>query len=297
MATAGEQGIVVVDDFGEGLDGAAAQHLAATLRRSARQVWLSTRRTQVIEAFPLEELVRLGRDPVAARRVYYGRMPKSKTERLAVRHWASQLAPALTSRVAVVVEGPHDRAALTSLANRLHEEESVPLPAATRVALIDAATSDGSGGATAIPRLAKAAGELGLHTIAVLDYDRSEPDAKAALKACVEAASLVIRLPKGYAIELALLTGLDDDVVKTALAELRDAFGLTIKQDLEQLSGPALHKVGCEILKQSAGLHAQYVHALPANVYPPLARRLLETAIGAAVDLTKGIAQKELRQL
>jgi hypothetical protein len=59
MAQAGEGGIIAFDDFGEGLDAASAQHLAAVLRRSASQVWLSTRRPHAAEVFPPSELIRL----------------------------------------------------------------------------------------------------------------------------------------------------------------------------------------------------------------------------------------------
>ena len=51
------------------------------LRRSASQVWLSTRRPQAAEVFPSSELVRLTRQKAGSRSVHYGRAPKTKKER------------------------------------------------------------------------------------------------------------------------------------------------------------------------------------------------------------------------
>ena len=43
--------VVLADDFGDDLDAASAEFLAATLRRSSGQAWLSTRRSEVARAF------------------------------------------------------------------------------------------------------------------------------------------------------------------------------------------------------------------------------------------------------
>jgi hypothetical protein len=288
---------VAVDDYGEGLDAAATQHLAATLRRAANQVWLSTRRPHAAEAFSPEEVVRLTRDAGGHRRVFYGRIPKTKSERLAARHWSLQLLPALTSGAVIVMEGPHDRAALTALAGRLSDEEGVPLPAGSRVVLIDAGTLGGSGGSSAVPALASAARELGLGTVAVIDHDRGEKDAQDALEANLASADVVVRLPKGHAIELALLAGLDDQVIRTALQELCDAFAVPVPADLVTLSGRGLRKAAREMMKHRGGFHAQFVQTLPPGCYPTLARRVLEEAIDQAVKVTKGQAAKGLVQL
>ena len=47
LAASVDGAIIVADDFGDGLDAAAAEHLAAILRAQASQVWLSTRRPEV----------------------------------------------------------------------------------------------------------------------------------------------------------------------------------------------------------------------------------------------------------
>jgi putative ATP-dependent endonuclease of the OLD family len=291
IARAGEGGIVAVDDFGEGLDAAAAQHLAATLRLSAGQIWLSTRRSQAAEVFPQNELVRLTVEKAGARRVHYGRAPKTKGELLAARHWHLQLLPAMASRSVVGIEGPHDRAALTALANRLHEQEGVELPAARRVTFVDAAAADSSGGATAIPRLMGAARELGFRTVAILDYDRDDAAAKAVLEENLKSADAVVRLPKGCAIELALLQGLDDAVIRETLNELQAAFGLQLPANLDTLAGTKLHIAARAVIKHTPGYHAQFIDGLPPRTHPPLARTLLQAAIVTATTDVTGLVQ------
>ncbi len=283
LARVGPDGVVAVDDFGEGLDAAMVHHLAAVFRRQVSQVWLSTRRSQAAEGFRPDELVRLTSRP-AGRVVHYGKAPKTKSDLLAARHWHMQLLPAVASRAVVGVEGPHDRLALGALATRLHDQEGVELPAASRVAIVDAAAADGAGGATAIPRLLGMAKELGFRTVALLDYDSSEADAKAAVEANLKVADVVVRLPKGYAIERALLEGLEEDVVRLALKELSSAFGIPLPPDLDVIGGTKLQHAARGFLKRGAGYHAQFLDALPGGVHPPLARRLLEEAVGAATS-------------
>jgi hypothetical protein len=193
-----------------------------------------------------------------------------------------QLLPAIASRAVVGVEGPHDRLALTAIASRLHEQEGVEIPAAHRVTFVDAAAADGAGGATAIPRLLAMAKALGFRTVSLIDYDSSETNAKAALEANLKIADAVVRPPKGCAIELALVQGLDDTVVRSALEELASAFGLVLPADLNDMAGPKLHRAAQEIIKHKPGYHAQFVGALPAGIHPPMARALLEKAVEAA---------------
>ncbi len=68
IASAAAPGAVVLgDDFGDDLDAASAEYLASRLRRNSGQVWLSTRRPEVVHAFPAEEMVRLTRSHGARR--------------------------------------------------------------------------------------------------------------------------------------------------------------------------------------------------------------------------------------
>jgi putative ATP-dependent endonuclease of OLD family len=277
------QGIVAVDDFGEGL-GLAAQHIAAELRRTSSQVWLSTRNPMAAQVFRPQELVRLARDTIGVRRVHDVGPIRSKAERLAARHLHLQLVPAATARAVILVEGPHDRSALSTLAMHLHEEEGVPLPAGRQVAIVDAGAADASGGATALPRLAEAARRLGFRTVAVLDWDRDEAEAERIVSAALAVADVVVRLPKGHAIEFALLVGLPDDVIQAALQTLDDGFGLHLPATYTAMTGIDLVKEASRNLKMSGGLHAQFLEALDPGEHPPLARRLLETAVAAATD-------------
>lgn len=297
LATVGGGGIVAVDDFGESLDNATTLHLAAMLRRSASQVWLSTRRAGAAEAFTPAELVRLAR--VEGKRVvYHGRPPKTRRERLVSRQRGLQLLPAVGSRAVIVLEGPHDRAALWTLAIRLFYDEGVPMPAAHGISLIDSGSVDGAGGSTGVARLAQAAREIGLRAISVLDHDGADTQAVAELEENAKAADAVVRLPKGHAIERALVEGLDDEIVRAAMAELEGAFGLTLPKEWNALSGHELRRVVMGALKQAGGLHAQFILALPAKCYPPVAREVLKQAVAVAAKAAAGtLAEKAVVQL
>jgi putative ATP-dependent endonuclease of OLD family len=291
LAAIGSVGIVVVDDFGESLDAASSNHLAAAIRGAVGQVWLSTRRPHVVEAFAPDEIVRLARVSGGARQVFYGKAPATRPERLAARHFSTQLLPAIASRAVVVVEGPHDRAALSSLARRLHSEQGVALPSARGVTLLEAGAADASGGSSAIPRLTKLARALGFRTVALLDHDGTGQQIDAELEAALTDADAVVRLPHRCAIEKALLTGLPDDVIRVATEEVATGFGVAVPPGLADLTGGLLATAVAKFLKQSGGLHAQFVDALPSGQLPPLAIHLLKAAVDAAIGGHDGLRQ------
>jgi hypothetical protein len=260
IARASKAGVLALDDFGDRLDAASARHSATLLRNASGQLWLATRIPQVADAFAPEELVRLSwRD--GHRAEYYGRKPIDKGERLAARHMSTQILPAMSAAAAVIVEGPHDRAALSALMDKLANEEKAPGLAAHRIALIDAGAADASGGTGSVVRIADAARELGLRTVAVLDHDRAD-QADAELAAAEAAAHAVIRLPEGFAIERALCDGLEDVSVVAALTALKVGFGLQLPDDFDAREGNELRKLAVKALKQSGGLHAEFVAAL-----------------------------------
>ena len=145
--------LIVVDDFGEGMDAASAGFAAQMLRKSTSQAWVSTRRASVAEGFRTSEIVRLTRADDSLRTAFRGTEPTSKAERLAARHTTLQLLPALAARALIIVEGPHDHAAYQALAAKLYEEEGIHPPGAHGVHLIHAGAADSSGGSGAIPRL------------------------------------------------------------------------------------------------------------------------------------------------
>ena len=141
-------------------------------------------------------------------------------------------------------------------------------------------------------RLASAAKELGLRTVAVIDYDPGgSEDPEETLKKALDCADAVVRLPKGHAVELALLDGLDEQCIKRALSDLSHAFGVSLPPTLNALSGTALYKAARKVIKQSSGLHTQFVEALAPGHHPPLARRILETVIQAAIGEKTGHIQ------
>jgi RHS repeat-associated protein len=282
--------VVAIDDFGEAMDTASATHLAATLSRSVSQAWVSTRRPQVAEVFSMNCIVRFARDAVGGRCAYRGKEPTTRGERLAFRQMRVQLLPAMSSRAVVIFEGPHDRSALATLALRLFYETGTSLPAAHAIELLDAGLGSG-GGSGAAAHLARMAKQLGLRAVTVIDYDRAA-QAEQELENNLDAADVVIRLPKGHAIERALLSQLDDDVIRDAMQAVAIGSDVQLPAGYDLLLGEPLRKAVTTLLKARAGLHSQFVLALPSGVHPPLATKVLEQAIAAAVGSAQGhIAQ------
>jgi hypothetical protein len=289
-AASATKAVIAIDDFGEGLDADTARHLASTLRKESAQAWLSTRRPSVAQAFGPGEIIRLTRTTDGRRQLHQLTPPTSRSERVAARHLNLQVLPAMTSRSVVVVEGPHDKAALDALAELVQWREGVPLPAARGVALIDAAAADASGGSSGVVRLAALAKAFGFHTVAVIDWDTG-PDADQVLANALAAADAVVRLPRGHAIEKALVADIDEDVLCSTLRQLEAGYGVQLPASLDQLSGATLVGAACTAIKSSGGLHAQFVQLLPSTVQPPLARRLLDTAVASAADRKIGHVQ------
>ena len=281
--------VVVVDDFGEGMDAASAKFAAQALRAAASQAWVSTRRSQVAEAFRTSEIIRLTRSADAQRSVFQGTEPSTKAERLAARHFALQLLPAVAARALIIVEGPHDHAAYQALATRLFDEEGVPPPGAHGIHLIHAAAADSAGGSGAIPRLASAARALGLRVVNVIDHDGETPKAKAELRTNLDSADAVVRLPTRVAVERALVHGMDPAILRSVLLDLKTAFGLQI--DVASAADAELENLAVSALKSSGGFHAEFVEALPLGCVPDIARRVLETSLDCALGVRDGHQQ------
>ena len=281
--------VVVVDDFGEGMDAASAKFAAQALRAAASQAWVSTRRSSVAEAFRTSEIVRLTRSGGAQRSAFQGTEPSTKAERLAARHLALQLLPAMAARAVVIVEGPHDHAAYQALGARLFEEEGVPPLGAHGIHLIHAAAADSAGGSSAIPRLATAARALGLRVVSVIDHDGDTDQAEAELRVNLESADAVVRLPPRAAVERALVSGLDSATLRGTLTDLQEAFDLQI--DVANTTDAQLPVVARQALKSSGGLHAEFVGALPTGCVPEVARRVLESSLDCALGADAGLRQ------
>ena len=290
IARAAKTAIVAFDDFGDRVDAASARHSASLLRRRSGQLWLATRVPQVADAFPPDEIVRLSWTSSGRRTLNYGKSPETKAERLAARHLSMQIMPAMSAAAVVIVEGPHDRRALEALQEKLLAEEGVPGLAAHRIALIDAAAAEGSGGTGAVVRLADAAVDLGFRTVVVLDHDRADQAAEE-LAAARAVSDVVIRLPEGYAIERALCDGLSDDVIADALSALVGAFGLQIEDEWEGLTGRRLRQAAVRALKQSGGFHGEFVTALPQGQIPTAARAVIDAAVEAGTGDAGGLVE------
>lgn len=282
------EAVAVVDDFGENLDVTTAAHLAALVRSSFRQSWVSTRRGAVAEVFRPDELVRLIRFRTGASRVHQGSLPTSRADRVASRHLALQLLPAMASRTVVVLEGPHDRAALSAVATRRFEVDEFPLPAADGIYLADAGAADRSGGAGAAVKLASFAADLGFRVVVVLDGDRAGDDVQDDAEAVSQA---VVRLPRGYAIERALVERVDDAHIRKALESLSNVFGLSLPAHVATSAGHALRHLTCELIKSSGGLHAQFVELLPRKAVPPVAVDVLDAVCAAGRGKRAGVIQ------
>ena len=290
-ATAGA--VIVVDDFGDTLDAVSAQRLATLLRRRAGQVWLSTRRPETARAFEVDELVRLTRGPAgggSSRLVHYGRVAMTRPERVAARELHRQILPAMTAKALLVVEGPHDVASYGALSERREADHAVLPPEAYGIRIIDAGSTDG--GIDKVSRVADLARRLGFRVVVLTDYDNDEALAASRLAVAQAAADAVVRLPKGVAIELAILDGLPETEIADGLRDLNAVYSLPLPSGWQSLTGAALKTAAREALKSNNGLHAQFIAALPTTL-PELAT----AALDAAVEAARAIRGDDLIQL
>ena len=280
--------ILAIDDLGDGLDAASAAHLAAVIRRTAGQAWVTTRLPAVAEVFEPQEVLRLDRDASGQGRAWCGKKPKTKAEAVAAKHWHRNLLPAFSYRSVVVVEGPNDFAALHTLALRRAKEQGERLPATWGIALINAGMM-GSGGYQNVLKLAGTARDMGLRAIGVVDGDR-DSGASQYLAANHTLADAVVRLPDQTAIEIAISGGLPDEVLRQALVDVAASAGLPPPDNLDTLAGPDLLGAATWFIKRNS-LHSAFVEALPGDSLPPLGVALLDEAMAAAAGTAAGILQ------
>ncbi|MEJ2862151.1 TOPRIM nucleotidyl transferase/hydrolase domain-containing protein [Actinomycetospora flava] len=275
LVAAGQQDAVVVgDDFGDQLDAGAAEYLARRLRRSCDQLWLSTRRPEAARSFLPSEMIRLSQQQMQ-RQAHQLAEPADRHELVAMRQLHLQLLPAMSSNTVIVLEGPHDVAALTALSQR-----RINPPAAYGARLVD------GGGHGSVRKVCQLARRMGFRVIAGLDYDAVGGGADTSFAEVQQVADEVVRLPAGFAIERALVHGVDRATLITALMELDAQWDLDLS-GLDGLSDDKLRKKAESALKSKSGLHAQYVTLLPKGHAPAIALALLR----AAVDLARGVRQ------
>ena len=264
--------IVIADDFGDHLDAASAEYLAARLRRRAGQLWLTTRQPEVPRAFAATELLRLTRS-TGSRQAFQLSESPSRKERVRLRHLFTLLGPAMSARTVVLLEGPHDMETYTTVARRQFGCESKAPLSAFGMRLVPASAGGGEGGKQELPKIARLAAELGLAVRIVLDHDKPGTD-KALIDELREIAEMVLRLPERVAVERAIVDGLSPDELREAMDCINDDHDL--KLDVDSIDDSDLADTCVWALKQKGGLHGPFIDALPAGTTPPLAAEVLK---------------------
>jgi hypothetical protein len=268
--------IVLADDFGDQLDAAATEHLAALLRARSVQLWLSTRRPDAARAFEPSELVRLVRHGGVRAHHQLAKITDRKAL-TAMRQLHTQLLAAVTAPTVAITEGPHD-VAVYSMVDRRYPPTRLPL-SAYGVRLVAAGTGQ-DGGIDQIPRVADLARGLGFRVLAVIDRDKDSAQAAGQLAKIQAACDVVIRLPKG-AIERATLAGIGLDKIVAASATLTE-------YDIpDPVAGRADESAVTDLCKviHKQGLHEQLLNALYTETatHPPMiAFALLCIAVAAS---------------
>ncbi len=279
--------LIAIDDLGDGLDAASALHTAALAQKFAGQAWISTRNTAVAEVFDPQEVLRLSRQDGNAV-MHQGRRAGDRAERTSAKHWLRSVLPALAFNVIVILEGPDDLSALHSLSLRLFREKGASLPGTAGVTFVSAAAA-GSGGSSNVPRVAQLAREMGLWTIAVIDWDKD--DSQVTLEKAKQAADTVIRLPEKCAIERLVVTDIAPATLASAISELVKVVGFQTAKDPKTMTEAELHQTGIALLKASGGLHAAFLDMLPIDDLPSGLLRLYELTLEAAAKKTAGHLQ------
>jgi len=280
-----DRAVVVVDDFGDGLDGPTSTRLADLFRKNVGQAWVSTRRPEVARSFAVDDLVRLTGQGVE-RACHQVDRPKDKTARGAMRHFQLQLLPAMTARAIVVCEGPHDVASFNSVARRREAVDGTPPPLAHRIEFVD------GGGKDQMWKVAAFARRLGFSTVGILDWDRDDGEAETALQLVGANCDSVVRLPLGNAIERALIDGVSDFDLAATLTAVQTGFELKIPSPEGMDRAQLEHHALSHILKSgSGGLHQAYVDALPAGVVPGLIVQVLSSVTSSVLSGSNGLQQ------
>jgi putative ATP-dependent endonuclease of the OLD family len=291
MATSQPNAIVAVDEFGTELDAHLARHLAAELRLRSGQFITAPRGSDAVTAFQPDEIVRL-HWVGAARMSASGIRARTKEQRIDARYYVETLIPALGSSAVVVVEGIGDDLALRAVADRARESGVVGSFDGAGLALIAAPQGKGS-----IPKVARAARQLGLFVVAVFDNDGGgSAVADADLQSALREADVVVRLPDRMAIERLILTDVGDAELVRVWSELDLALGgLALPSGWASKTGRDLVQALVPVLHGRSGvLHATYVWQLDAASLPPAAimtlqeiRRLATSRAGVGlVELT-----------
>lgn len=271
-AAQADNAIVIADDFGDHLDAASGEYLAARLRRRAGQLWLTTRQPEVPRAFEATELLRLARSTGSRQAFQLSESPNRK-ERVRRRHLFTLLGPAMSARTVVLLEGPHDMETYTAVSRRQFRDESKAPLSAFGMRLVPASAGGGEGGKQELPKIAKLAAELGLAVRIVLDHDKPGTDQDLIDELC-EIAEMVVRLPERAAVERAIVAGLSSEELREALESINEDHDL--KLDVDLIDDSDLAEKCVWALKQKGGVHRPFIDALPTGTTPPLAAAVLK---------------------
>ncbi len=277
-AAQGNNAIVLADDFGDQLDAASGEYLAARLRRRAGQLWLTTRQPEVPRAFDVAELLRLTRSR-GIRQAFQLSEDADRKERVRRRHLSTLLSPAMSARTVVLLEGPHDMETYTAVSWRLFQKQRKAPLSAFGMRLVPASASGGEGGKQKLPQIAQLAVDLGLAVRVVLDHDKPGTDTQL-IEELRPIAEVVVRLPERAAVERAIVDGLSPDVLRPVLDCLNDDHELSL--DVASIEDAKLSERCIWALKQKGGLHRPFIDALPGEVAPPLASEVLKCLKAAA---------------
>lgn len=270
--------IVITDDFGDHLDAASGEYLAARLRRRAGQLWLTTRDPEVPRAFEATELLRLTRSTGTRKTFQLGEDPTRK-ERVRRRYLFTLLGPAMAARTVVLLEGPHDMETYHSVSQRQFREKNKPPLSAFGMRLVSASAGGGAGGKQELPKIAKLAAELGLTVRVVLDHDKPGTDQDLIEELC-QVAEMIIRLPERTAVERVIVDGLPSDEIRAALERINEDHELNL--DVDSISDGDVVEKSVWALKQKGGLHRPFIDALAAGTIPPLAASVLKHLTASA---------------
>jgi hypothetical protein len=144
-----------------------------------------------------------------------------------------------------------------------------------------------AGGIDEVPHLCELARSLGFRVVAAIDHDHDDAEAARRLAAIQPHAHGVIRLPRGAAIERALIDGVPHADLLAALRELQAVYALQLPDDLEGRPDEAVRDLAVKALHKRS-LHAELLAALPASSLPALGIRLLATMLELARGANSG---------
>lgn len=275
LATTGDvEGILAIDDLGDGLDAATAQHLATAAINRTGQCWITTRSGAIAEAFEPSEVVRLSVRRDGHRRFKQGWTHERKHDLKMVRNWYHVLAPVLSHRAVAVVEGPSDFATLHALGLILGREAPKSTPASHGLAIVSAA-EQGSGGYQQALNLAQYAAQMGIKAVAVVDGDPA--NRHYSNQTCEHYGISIVRLPDRIEIEKAILDGVSITMISKTVAPICDAYGID-DNGIQTCEDSEVVRIATKLIKKH-NLHRSVVEALIDHADGNLLFRLMQSII------------------